>query len=144
MRGVGWLWYLHSQLGEYLPCGTSGGFFPLIIEVVEVRKKKLVWCSILGELPAPAPEIPPLQGTAHFPSALSTPFKRHLNIGDPWRYCQNKCTLTTPLTAQTPEPPFPHWSSKGKRQNNLSECEIVKLRNKSSQARFEAHLKYDN
>ena len=72
-----------------------------------------------GGLPVPAPEIPPLQRTAHFPSAFSTSVQRHLNIGDFWRYCQNKRILTTTLLAQILEPPFPHCGSTAKSLNSL-------------------------
>lgn len=54
--------------------------------MVEVRKKKLVqsWRAA-----SPCPRDPTTAGNSDFPSALTTSFKRHLNIGDTWRYCQN-------------------------------------------------------
>lgn len=70
---------------------TFADFSP--IHLTSEDKKKSVWYTILGGLPTLAPEIPPLQRTAHFPSTISTSFKRHLNIGDIWRYCQNKRIL---------------------------------------------------
>lgn len=94
-------------------------FFPIHLTSEDVKEKKSIWYTVLGELPIPAPEIPPLQRTVCFPSTLSTSFKRHLNIGDFWRYCQNKCILTTALLAQIPDPPFPHCGSIGKRLNSL-------------------------
>lgn len=99
--GDRWLWHPDSwERGPPFIHSLIMIFFPFT-QPLKTRKKNPVWCTILGGLPAPAPGIPPLQRALHFPSSLSISFKRHLNVGDFWKYCQNKCILTTTLSQLT-------------------------------------------
>lgn len=116
---------------------SSGHFFPHNLGG-RGEKEKIGLVHQSWRAASPCPRDPTTAGNSDFPSAFSTSFKRHRDT--PKRL--GGTAKTTPLPAQTPEPPSHTGVQRGKDRTIYAEHEIVKLQKKSSRPRFEDHLKY--